>query len=177
MKRLFFFMLLVVVVFSVMNCSNSPDEPEVKTANEKKTPLLEDVDGEALQQIINSYKGKKAVLVNVWATWCVPCVEEFPEIVKIQRKYPKELRVIFVSADFPEDRSRAKKFLKDHNVDWTTYFKTAKDEAFINSLSKDWTGALPFSKIIDRKGNEVAHWENKASFDTFNKHVKQAIKP
>src|SRR6056297_942500 len=63
--------------------------------------LLKDVTGSELQEIIESYEGEKAVLVNVWATWCAPCIEEFPEIVKLQRNYPDQLKVIFVSGDFP----------------------------------------------------------------------------
>ncbi len=137
--------------------------------------LLKDVTGDQLQDIINSYKGDKAVLVNIWATWCAPCVEEFPEIVKLQRNYSEELKVIFVSADFPDSRGRALTFLKEQGVDWTTYFKTGGDQEFIESLSDSWTGALPFSKIIGVNGEIVDSWEQSATYETFEKHVKTAI--
>lgn len=138
-------------------------------------PLLKDVDGEELSEVIESYKGEKAVLINVWATWCAPCIEEFPDIVEIQRKYEDQLRVIFISADFPDSRDRALKFLEDHNVDWTTYFKSGKDQQFIEALSDDWSGALPFTKILNKQGEVVASWENSASFSKFDKYVKQAL--
>lgn len=137
--------------------------------------LLVDVNTEELQTIIHSYEGEKAVLVNVWATWCIPCVEEFPEIVKIQQMYPNKLQVIFVSLDFPKDRQRAISFLKEHEVTWTTYLSTDRSPQFIQALSKEWTGAVPFTKIMNKQGNVVASWENKADFDTFNKNVKRAI--
>ena len=170
----------IFLLFLVVSCGNSDSNKARNSSGSGKDTvseeLLIDVDADSIQDVILSYKGDKAVLVNVWATWCIPCIEEFPEIVEIQEEYKDELQVVFVSADFPEDRQRAVKFLKEHNVDWTTYFKDAKDEPFINALSKEWSGALPFTKIISTNGEEVAHWENKASFDKFNTHVKQAIK-
>lgn len=149
----------------------------LQEAEGQNSPLLKDVTGRELQKIIASYQGEKAVLVNVWATWCAPCIEEFPDIVKIQRKYEDQLRVVFVSTDFPDSRDKALAFLKDHNVDWTTYFKTGSDEAFIEAISKEWTGAMPFTKILNKQGEVVARWENSASFSKFNKHVKRALNP
>ena len=137
--------------------------------------LLKDINGPQLQELINTYEGEKAVLVNLWATWCGPCIEEFPHIVKLQRKYQDELKVIFVSADFK--REDAVEFLREQNVDWTTYFKQGKDKRFINMLSDKWTGAMPFTKIIDTQGDLVASWEDKADFSTFETNIKKAIKP
>ena len=51
-----------------------------------------------INQKIKSYKGNKVVLLNIWALWCVPCVEEFPMIVDLDKEID-ELEVIFVSAD------------------------------------------------------------------------------
>lgn len=137
--------------------------------------LLKNVTGSELQEIVHSYQSKKAVLINVWATWCAPCVEEFPEIVKLQRAYPDKLKVIFISGDFPDARARALAFLKKQEVDWTTYFKTGDDQEFIESVSPNWTGALPFSKVIGMDGEIVASWEQSATYAKFERHVKTAI--
>lgn len=178
MKRLLIMLIGIILVGTA--CSES-NQKETSASTDSKTisepALLKDADGDEIQDVIDSYEGEKAVLVNVWATWCAPCVEEFPEIVEIQRKYADKLQVVFISADFPENRDDALEFLKKHDVDWTTYFKTGKDEPFINAISQEWSGALPFTKVVDIEGNVIAHWENKASFDTFDKHVKQAINP
>lgn len=139
--------------------------------------LLVDASGEEIQQIVESFEGDRAVLLNVWATWCAPCVEEFPEIVKIQRKYEDELQVIFVSADFPDSRDRALKFLKEQGVDWTTYFKTGKDMPFIEALSDEWSGALPFTKIVNKNGEVTASWQSSATFSKFESEVQKAINP
>lgn len=137
--------------------------------------LLQDVTGGELQNIIDSYRKDKAVLVNVWATWCAPCIEEFPDIVELQRVYEDKLQVVFISADFPDNRDRALNFLKDHNVDWTTYFKTGKDQPFIEALSDKWSGALPFTKIIGKDGEVVTSWEQSADYEKFEHHIKNAI--
>ena len=137
--------------------------------------LLQEANIDELQQIIDSYEGEKAVLINMWATWCGPCVEEFPHIVELQRKYDERLQVIFVSADF--EKGPAINFLREQGVDWTTYFKTGKDQEFITKMSSEWSGAMPFTKILDVEGNLVSSWENKADFDTFESNVKQALNP
>ncbi|NIT58078.1 MAG: redoxin family protein, partial [Aliifodinibius sp.] len=144
------------VLFMVGSISESTGQ----TVSDKE--LLKDASGEELQEIINSYQGDKAVLVNVWATWCAPCIEEFPYIVDLQKKYDEELHVVFISADFPGQRSKALEFLKEQNVDWTTYFKTGKDQAFIEALSSDWSGALPFTKVLNKDGEIIASWEQGA---------------
>lgn len=137
--------------------------------------LLQDVSGQEIQEIITSYQGDKAVLVNVWATWCAPCIEEFPYIVDLKRKYSDDLQVIFVSADFPGQRERALEFLKEQNVDWTTYFKTGKDQPFIEALSESWSGALPFTKVLNKKGEVVTSWEQGAKYEKFERFIKKAI--
>lgn len=137
--------------------------------------LLKEVNGRDLQKIVDSYRGEKVVLINMWATWCGPCVEEFPHIIKLQRKYDEQLQVVFVSTDF--DKETAINFLREQGVNWTTYFKTGKDQQFIESVSDKWTGAMPFTKILDKQGNVVASWENKADFATFDTNFKKALNP
>jgi len=137
--------------------------------------LLKNVSAEELPEIIHAFKDKKALLINVWATWCGPCVEEFPHIVDLQKKYKDKLQVIFISADFKEDRQRALEFLKKHEVQFTTYFKISKDAEFISALSDEWSGALPFTKLVARDGEVVDQWENKADYETFEEKILTTI--
>lgn len=157
-------LLFVLMIGSVAYGQNTDDES-----------LLKDISGDELEEVINSYEDDKAVLVNVWATWCGPCIEEFPHIVDLQQKYEDKLQVIFVSADFPKQRKRAIEFLKEHNVDWTTYFKTGKDQPFIEALSAEWSGALPFTKILSTNGELITSWERSAEYDEFERYIKKAI--
>src|SRR5436190_20066048 len=61
--------------------------------------------------------GAKAVLVNVWGTWCAPCRAEFPGLMQVARELrPEGLRVVLVSADFDESLPKAREFLAEHGV-------------------------------------------------------------
>lgn len=163
-----FLCFIILITFVLVSESLAQNTSDVE--------LLKSASGEDLQKVIRSYQGDKAVLVNVWATWCAPCIEEFPYIVDLQQKYEDQLQVVFVSADFPSQREKALDFLQEQKVDWTTYFKTGKDQPFIEALSDDWSGALPFTKILDAEGKLVASWEQGAEYDKFERYIKKAIK-
>ena len=120
--------------------------------------------------------GSNAVLVNVWATWCGPCREEFPDLVKLAQKYRNRgLRVLFVSADFDTELANVKKFLADQGVDFQTFIKAQKDMEFINGLDTRWSGALPATFVYDSAGKLRDFWEGKAEYRTFEQKVLAAL--
>jgi len=120
--------------------------------------------------------GGKATLVNVWASWCEPCREEFPELVRLARTYEdKGLKVVFVSADFTEALPDARKFLAAQGVDWPTWYKTGSDQAFIDALSPKWTGALPGTFIYDAQGKLRDSWEGKATYAKMENSVRPVL--
>lgn len=132
---------------------------------------------EDISGLIKQKTQDKAVLINVWATWCGPCIEEFPDIIQIAEKYKSDLEVVFISADFPEDMERVKEFLNNQKVTWPTYIKTGSESEFIEKLHPKWTGALPFTFILKKGGKEITHWENKARMSKFEEFVIKAINP
>ena len=94
---------------------------------------------------LNELRGKIVVL-NFWATWCPPCVEEMPSLVKMQQKMkPKGVEVVAVSVD--ADESAYRRFLKDHSVD----LLTVRDP---DQKSNNLYGTFKFPEtyIIDRNG-------------------------
>ena len=120
--------------------------------------------------------GGKATLVNVWASWCEPCREEFPELVRLARTYEDDgLRVVFVSADFTEALPDARKFLAAQGVDWPTWYKTGSDQVFIDALSPKWTGALPGTFIYDAQGKLRDSWEGKATYAKLEQSVRPVL--
>jgi thiol-disulfide isomerase/thioredoxin len=171
------FVTLLVLLGACGASSSSDSSVSTQSASQTNGAIqLTDLAPEEIQDVVARYNAEgKAVLLNVWATWCSPCVEEFPDIVELKHKYDDQLAVLFISADFPEDRDRAIEFLRDQKVDWETYLKVGKDEPFINALSTEWGGALPFTKIYNKSGEIVTFWENKASFETFEKAILQAL--
>lgn len=172
MRKLVFYLSFFLFAFFISACSSSDNYDEVVF---DQASLLTDIEPNEISGILEKYKGEKVVLLNVWATWCAPCVEEFPYIIRIQREYGDDVHVVFISADFDEDRERAIKFLDDHNVNWKTYFKLGRDEDFIEALSPDWRGSLPFTQIISKNGDVVNEWIDKAEYKFFESQVLEAL--
>ena len=102
-------------------------------------------------------RSDKVRLVNVWATWCPPCVREFPDLVTIHRMYGhRPFELITVSADMPDQEKEVIAFLKKHQAAGTNYLFDSEDrDALVQVLGKDWPGAIPYSLLI-RPGGEVA---------------------
>jgi thiol-disulfide isomerase/thioredoxin len=122
--------------------------------------------------------GGKAVLVNVWATWCGPCREEFPDLVRLARNYRgRGLTVLLVSADFDTELPAVKQFLARQGVDFPTFIKSGKDMALINAFDPRWTGAIPATFLYDGTGKLRAYWEGARSYAMFEEKVLEIMNP
>jgi thiol-disulfide isomerase/thioredoxin len=131
---------------------------------------------ETLQAAIRK-PGARAVLVNVWATWCEPCVEEMPDIVRAYRAHKASgLRLVLVSADDEDGRAAAEKFLAKQGVDVDSFLKVGDDMAFINGIEKRWTGALPASFIFDGRGRLLQFWPRQITHDELDAKLTEALK-
>ena len=95
-------------------------------------------------------EGKDLLVVNVWATWCGPCVNELPEFVTMNRMYRKrDFKLVTISMDEPEKEGAALKVLKDLHVAATNYIVGFKDrDKFAELLDKEWPGPLPHTLVI-----------------------------
>lgn len=130
--------------------------------------------GEILEEVRKP--GAEAVLVNVWASWCTPCREEFPDLLHVVRELaPSGLRLVLVSVDFPGAEADTQSFLASEGVDFPTWVRTGKDEAFVNDLEKEWSGAIPATFLYDGKGKLVRFWEGKASYPVIKRRALQAL--
>lgn len=159
---------ILILTLLLLSCSNTSEQEM------KPMPVIE-VTAEDVTQVVGQFIGQKAVLVNVWATWCIPCVEEFPYIVSIRNEFKDDLEVVFISADFPEALERVDKFLADNQVYWQTYLKNDRDEPFIDAVWTDWTGALPATIVYTANGERVAAFERAATYDEFRELAIKAI--
>jgi thiol-disulfide isomerase/thioredoxin len=133
---------------------------------------LDAVDEVAIREIVKN-PGKKLRLVNVWATWCGPCVTEFPELVTINRMYRgRDFELVTISADPPEKREAALEFLqKQEASSRNTLFSKGDPYALIDVVDPEWRGALPHTILI-APGGKVIH-RSEGAFDPFR--LKKAI--
>ena len=125
----------------------------------------------------NKQPGARAVLVNVWATWCEPCVKEMPDILKAYRaNKARGLRLVLVSADPKDKLARAQKFLAGLGVDFPSYLKTGDDMEFIDGLDPKWDGTLPASVLFDGKGNKLHLWSGTVSFEDLTRKLDEVLR-
>ncbi len=119
-----------------------------------------------------------ATVVNLWATYCGPCRQELPALLRVARAHHKDgLRLMLVSVDFDEQRLTARRFLAAQGFRDTSFIKTGNDQAFINGVEPEWSGALPATLIFDRAGRRIAFWEGAADEHRFEHMVTQALAP
>jgi peroxiredoxin len=110
---------------------------------------LEPIDEAGVARLAKN-DGKKLLLINVWATWCGPCVAELPEFVTMNRMYRgRAFRLVTISMDDPEKKEAALKVLRDKHVAATNYIAAVKDrDRFADLLDKQWPGPLPYTLVI-----------------------------
>jgi peroxiredoxin len=117
---------------------------------------LELVDEAAIKQLIQN-DSDKLRLVNVWATWCGPCVIEYPEFIGIHRMFKdRDFEFVSISADRPEHQDKALAFLQKKESAVQNYLFEEDDKyALIEAIDPNWNGALPYTMLIEPGGNIV----------------------
>lgn len=163
---------LFVSFLLILGCKNEDSNQEnvkieVITAGEKE-----------LSELINNRNGKYLFL-NIWATWCIPCVEEFPDIVKLSEKYSSEkFDFASLSIDYLEEKDKKViPFLTKMNAKFSHYINGfKKDEMLINFISEDWSGAVPLTLIYDSSGKQIAFLEGAHTYDQFVEKIESLIK-
>jgi thiol-disulfide isomerase/thioredoxin len=142
------------------------------------TLLTGEVDGKKLAATIAREKGH-VVLVNFWATWCVPCREEFPDLVRLEKAYrDRGLRVLGVSADLAKDLPKIEKFLAAARPDFPNYCKKSggDDQDFIESVDPNWGGELPFTVLYAKDGKKARTLSGKQSYADLERAVSALLR-
>src|SRR5678816_2203867 len=114
-------------------------------------PDVQPIDSPGYLRLVSSMKGHPLV-VNVWATWCDPCREEFPDIVRFHREMgPRGVEVAAISLDMPSAlKTDVVPFLAANGATFHLFLKTpGGDEEFINTVDPGWSGALPATFVYD----------------------------
>jgi thiol-disulfide isomerase/thioredoxin len=121
---------------------------------------------------------KKVRVINVWATWCPPCVAEFPDLVSISRRFAnRDFELITISMDPPKQEPQVKRFLEKNGAApsnrlrrvlaaegrTTTHYlyDEASTDALVKAVDPEWPGPLPHTVVIAPNG-QVIHRHNGA---------------
>jgi thiol-disulfide isomerase/thioredoxin len=122
----------------------------------KEPVALDPLDEDALAALANN-ETDEWLLVNVWATWCGPCIQELPEFVTINRMYRhRKLRVATISMDDPEQSDQALKVLQHGRVALANYISTIPNrDRLAELLDPQWRGPLPHTVLIAPGGKVI----------------------
>ena len=130
---------------SAKNTENNKDYPAAPKAI--VTNDLKSLDGKDFK--LEDLKGD-VLLVNLWATWCVPCIQEMPELVKLQEKYGDQgFKVIGLNSD-EEDEAKVKNFVEKQNLNYKIGWADREVVGEFIKISK--LPGIPQTLLIDREG-------------------------
>jgi len=158
----------IIALFLVFAAGPMPAEVPSRLAGE--------LDARGLAQAIAHEKGR-VVLLNFWATWCVPCREEFPELSRLQQRHRRAgLQIVGVSTDFERARPEVERFLAEQRPSFPNYRKkSGGDQDFIEAVDSSWSGELPFSVLYDRSGKKVRVFSGSVPIAAAEKEIRKLL--
>lgn len=130
----------------------------------EKPVTIEELNDEGIKDLVQN-NSDKLRLINIWATWCAPCVFELPELIKLQRMYGnRDFEFITLSADKPGQKEEALKVLQSKHAPVQNFIYSNDDRyRLIELIDPDWNGSLPYSLLIEPGGNIV--YKNNGTVD------------
>jgi thiol-disulfide isomerase/thioredoxin len=139
--------------------------------------LAGEVDAKGLAERIAKERGH-VVLVNFWATWCVPCREEFPDLSRLQQMYgSRGLQVLGISTDLVSQTPAVDKFLAEQKPRFPNYRKKSggDDQQFIDAVETSWGGELPFSVLFARDGKKARALSGKHTLRQYEQEIVRLL--
>lgn len=127
-----------------------------------------------LEKIIAESKGP--VIINFWATFCKPCMEEIPYFQKLQAKYEKDgLQVLFVSLDMQDDYPvKVNSFIKKRKME-SSWLDETNADYFCPKIDQAWSGAIPATLFINNKKNYRKFIEESLSEEFLEKQIMDLL--
>lgn len=133
------------------------------------------IDDEGLRRLL--VPTGRPLVVNFWATWCDPCREEFPDLVKLYDEYRGRVDLVTVSLDDAVDiGGNVTKFLTTMRAEMPAYLLGAADpDAAIKLVSKDWAGNLPLTLVYATDGSMVYFRNGRFRYETLKENIDRAL--
>jgi len=139
-----------------------------------QTPLSTPEGGKAS---LAQWKGK-VLVVNFWATWCVPCLREVPDLLKLESEFESRgVKLIGVAVDDPAPGAvQVEQFRRKYFPAFLTYARTGPEmDELASVIDPTWNEVVPTTYIIDRRGKAVARIQGKKSLEEFRTALEKAL--
>jgi thiol-disulfide isomerase/thioredoxin len=140
----------------------SEDRKDLGVRQADPGAALTQVTGAELLALIRA-SGRKATLVNAWASWCGPCRRELPMLQALSVNYkPQGVEIVLVSVDEVKDEPKARSYLKDNGITLRSYLVSGSIADFKQVINPRWPGMLPASFLFDGAARLVHFWGGEA---------------
>jgi peroxiredoxin len=136
-------------------------------------PVTLDTIGTAgIAELIKNHSDKIR-LINVWATWCAPCVAEFSDLVTLNHMYrDRGVQFVTITTDEASNKNNALNFLEKKQASGTNYIYTGDDKyKMIDAVDPKWGGALPYTLLVDPEGKIVYAHQGAIDFEALKKII------
>jgi thiol-disulfide isomerase/thioredoxin len=170
----------MIGVIAIVGCHEAGETASKAPAPNEKVKItsveLKDATYAELDKAVTAEKGN-IVAVDVWATFCAPCVKRFPHFVEMHEKfYDKGLVCISASTDDKEAKDKALKFLKEKNALFANYRLSESNEKIAKELNERFpTDSQPIMIIFNRKGEKVKEFEGKSTAEEIDAFIEKLL--
>ena len=126
---------------------------------------------------LRATKSGKVRLINVWATWCGPCVSEFDELVETNLRFRhRDFELVTVAAQFPDEKDVVLRLLEKHHASTRNlYFGETEKYKLIEALDPDWSGALPHTLLLAPNGEVLYRQTGEIDFLELRRKIVPAL--
>ncbi|HSP87800.1 MAG TPA: TlpA disulfide reductase family protein [Ignavibacteriaceae bacterium] len=172
MKLFFSFIVLTIFFTGCIKEEKKIDQKETDNSYTGEIPVIDEV---WLKNKIEQRNGKP-LFVNFWATWCVPCVEEFPDLVKIYNENKNsQFEFLSVSVDLPSEiETKVKPFLLKQEADFpVVVVEEKRSDEVINFINPEWSGAVPLTVIYNKDGTMQSYIPEAKDYEFFKKSIDE----
>jgi thiol-disulfide isomerase/thioredoxin len=170
------FLLLILSILFSTGCQdkqpNAPTQKGVqKMVQNNAEPVL--ISADNFKKKLESHKGK-FIFLNLWATWCPPCVEELPDLARFAAQHP-EIAVVALSFDDPKDQANVRAFLDKKKINLPALIlDSTNPDADLKFLDPALPQEIPVTYIINPDGSPLRRLVGSYNFQEFNELLDAA---
>jgi len=143
------FITTIIISLLLLTACSSSEKSNNNTNSDLSSFVTVNLSGEDItEEIFSDYD---VTMINIWATWCPPCIDEIPSLGELKRQLPDNFNLISICTDGGQDSSSAKDILTSSDANFTTLIPSEEMESgFLSSID-----AIPTTVFVDSTGNFI----------------------